>query len=239
MKKFKLLTIVSSLVLCLGLMITPAHAEETDYLAISAYTETFKPAEGTDATLTVDVTGTAGEDGYIYLIKTLADTTAVDVTGENITGKLEEITDGAISYYRVKVADKTAETTLTATFTVAAFYDEATEADDNGGANYALSYTFTNHFDSAIEKYTVYVYAPEGMEVVKVTEPSKYAKQKLGVEDGMRYVGASGAVDPAATSGVAYTYNTPMTSVAKIVIWVLCLGVGGFIFVDRYKKAKQ
>lgn len=237
MKKYKILTIISTFVLCLGMMLTPAYAEE--YINITEYTETFKPAGDGAATLTVDVTATAGEDGYIYLTKTLADTTAVSVTGDNVAGELEEVTDGAVNYYRVKVTDATAETTLTATFTVAGFYSDDKAAEDNGGSNYALSYTFTNYLDSEIGKYSVYVYAPEGMEIVKVSTPAKYASQKLGEEDGLRYVGASGKLAPAATSGVAYTYNEPISGMMNIGIWVVCLGIGGFVFIDRLKKAKQ
>ena len=71
------------------------------------------------------------------------------------------------------------------------------------------------------------------METVKVTTPATYASQKLNVtEDGYRTVGASGSVSPAATSGVAFTYNTPLSGTMSIVIWVLCLGIGGFVFVD-------
>lgn len=237
MRKIKLLTIISTFVLCLGMMLVPAHAEE--YIAISAYNETFKPAGEGAATLTVDVTATAGEDGYIYLIKTLEDLTFVDVKGENLAGELEEYTDGGVNYYRVRVADTAVETALTATFTAPGFYSDEMAAEDNGGSNYALEYTFTNYLDSEIGKYSVTVFAPEGMEIVKVSTPAKYDKQKLGLEDGMRFVGASGKVAPAATSGVAFTYNAPMSGMMNIVIWVACLGIGGFVFIDRLKKAKQ
>lgn len=237
MKKFKLLTIISTLVLCLGMMLTPAYGAE--YINIAEYKETFAPAADLAADLTVNVKATAGEDGYIYLIKTLENTTAVSVTGDNVAGKLEEYTQGGINYYRVKV-NTAEETEITAKFAVAGFYPEASTAEDNGGANYAVDYTFTNHFDSEIGKYVVSVVVPEGHETVKVTTPAKYEKQKLDVnEDGLRTVGASGKVAPAATSGVAFTYNAPLSSMMNIVVWVVCLGIGGLVFIDRLKKAKQ
>lgn len=237
MKKFKLLTIISTFVLCLGMMLTPAHAAE--YINIAEYSETFAPAADLAAELTVKVKATAGEDGYIYLIKTLADTTPVSVSGDNVAGELEEYTQGGINYYRVKV-NTAEETEITAKLTVAGFYPADSTAGDNGGANYSVAYTFTNHFDSEIGKYAVTVKVPEGNETVKVTNPAKYEKQKLGTDDnGLRTVGASGKVAPAATSGVAFTYNAPLSGMMNIAIWVVCLAIGGFVFVDRYKKAKE
>lgn len=237
MRKFKLLTIISALVLSLGLMVAPVKAAE--YPEIAEYSEIFKPTGETDAELTVTVKGTADAGGYIYLIKTLTDTTPVSVTGDNVAGELEEVANGEVTFYRVLVNTKE-ETEIVATFTVAGFYPTEKTDEDNGSPNYAISYTFTNQFQATIGKYAVTVYAPEGMETVKVTTPAKYASQKLNVtEDGYRTVGASGSVSPAATSGVAFTYNTPLSGTMSIVIWVLCLGIGGFVFVDRFKKAKQ
>lgn len=236
MRKFKLLTVVSALVLCLGLMITPVKAAA--YVEIAEYKEVFKPAADNAANLTVTVKGTADEGGYIYLIKTLADTTPVSVEGDAVVGELEEVTTGKVTFYRVKV-NTAEETELKAKFTVAGFYPAATTNEDNGGSNYAVSYTFTNHLQSQIGKYSVTVHVPEGMETVKVTTPAKYDKQKLGLtEDGIRTVGASGKVAPAATSAVAFTYNAPLSGTMNIVIWVAALGIGGFVFVDRLRKAK-
>ena len=237
MRKFKLLTVVSALVLCLGLMITPVKAAE--YVEIAEYKEVFKPAADNAAELTVTVKGTADEGGYIYLMKTLEDTTAVSVEGDAVVGELEEVTTSKVTFFRVKV-NTTEETELKAKFTVAGFYPAEATAEDNGGSNYAVSYTFTNHLQSQIGKYSVTVHVPEGNETVKVTTPSKYDKQKLGLtEDGIRTVGASGKLAPAATSGVAFTYNVPLSGTMNIVIWAIALGLGGFVFFDRLREAKK
>ena len=237
MRKFKLLTVVSALVLCLGLMITPVKAAE--YVEIAEYKEVFKPAADNAAELTVTVKGTADEGGYIYLMKTLEDTTAVSVEGDAVVGELEEVTTSKVTFFRVKV-NTAEETEVKAKFTVAGFYPTAATAEDNGGSNYAVSYTFTNHLQSQIGKYSVTVHVPEGNETVKVTTPSKYDKQKLGLtEDGIRTVGASGKLAPAATSGVAFTYNVPLSGTMNIVIWAIALGIGGFVFFDRLREAKK
>ena len=145
MRKFKLLTVVSALVLSLGLMITPVKAAE--YVEIADYKEVFKPAADNAADLTVTIKGTADQGGYIYLIKTLEDTTPVSVEGDAVVGELEEVTTGKVSFYRVKV-NTAEETELKAKFTVAGFYPTATTNEDNGGSNYAVAYTFTNHLQS-------------------------------------------------------------------------------------------
>ena len=153
-------------------------------------------------------------------------------------GELEEVKTGKVAFYRVKV-NTVEETEVKAKFTVAGFYPAETTNEDNGGSNYAVSYTFTNHLQSQIGKYAVTVHVPEGMETVKVTTPAKYDKQKLGLtEDGIRTVGASGKVAPAATSGVAFTYNAPLSGTMNIVIWAVAVGIGGFVFFDRLRKAK-
>ena len=237
MRKFKLLTVVSALVLCLGLMITPVKAAE--YVEIAEYKEVFKPAADNAADLTVTVKGTADQGGYIYLIKTLADTTPVSVEGDAVEGELEEVKTGKVSFYRVKV-NTTEETEVKAKFTVAGFYPTEATAEDNGGSNYAVSYKFTNQLQSEIGKYAVTIHVPEGNETVKVTNPAKYDKQKLGLTDeGIRTVGASGKLAPAANTAVDFTYNTPLSGTANIVIWAIALGIGGFVFFDRLREAKK
>ena len=101
MRKFKLLTVVSALVLCLGLMITPVKAAA--YVEIAEYKEVFKPAADNAASLTVTVKGTADEGGYLYLMKTLEDTTPVSVEGDAVVGELEEVKTGKVAFYSVKV----------------------------------------------------------------------------------------------------------------------------------------
>ena len=237
MRKFKLLTVVSALVLCLGLMIAPVKAAA--YVEIAEYKEVFKPAADGAANLTVTVKGTADEGGYLYLIKTLKDTTTpVSVEGDAVVGELEEVKTGKVSFYRVKV-NTAEETEVKAKFTVAEFYPLETTNEDNGGSNYAVSYKFTNQLQSEIGKYSVTVHVPEGHETVKVSTPAKYDKQKLGLTDeGIRTVGASGKLAPAASSEVAFTYNVPLGGTMKLVIWGLALGIGGFVTFDRLRKAK-
>lgn len=237
MKKTKLLTILSTFVLCLGMMLTPTNASE--YVEISEYKETFKPTDNQNAELTIKVKGTADEDGYLYLIKTLDNMSVISVDGDCVVGEIEEVTSSKITFYRIKVNTKE-ETEVSVKCNVEEFYPAEATAEDNGGSNYVIDYTFTNHFQSEIGKYNVTVYVPLDNETVKVSTPAKYDKQKLGItDDGYRSVGAGGKLAPAASTQLTFTYNTPLSGIMNIVVWVLCLGIGGFVFVDRLKKAKQ
>lgn len=232
----KLLKVAFAFVLALGLTTTTVKAEET-YIAVTSYTETFKPV-GEDAELTATVVATAGSDGYIYLIKSVADATVKSVTGENVATEVEEYVQGAVTYLRAKVVDPTAEATITVVLTCPAFYAENLVAEDNGGNTNSIAYDFTNYFSSEIGKYSLTVFTPEGNEIVKVTNPNKYAKFKLGEADGLLSVGVSGKLAVGAVSGVAYTYNPTTTAMQKILVWVVCLGVGALVLFDRLKKAK-
>lgn len=239
MRKNKIIALLSAFVLSLALVVVPAHAEEeSTYITIDTYTETFKPTSETDAELTIDVTATVGEDGYVYIIKSLADMApSGTITGENIDTTLEEYTEGTISYYRVKAIDPTQSATVKATFTVPGLYG-ISKADTNGGSNFEFTYKFTNNLSSKIGKYSVYAYAPEGNEIVKVSAPSAYADYILGEEDGVRYAGLSKGLASAANTTLTFTYNTPTSTMVNMIVWVVCLGIGGFVFVDRLKKAK-
>lgn len=232
----KLLKIAFAFVLALGLTTSTVKAEET-YMTVTSYTETFKPV-GEDAELTATVTATAGSDGYIYLIKTFADTTVNSVTGENIVEEVEEYTQGAVTYFRAKVVDPTVEATLTVSATCTAFYAEVLVAEDNGGNTNSITYKFTNFFSNEIGKYTLTIFTPEGNEIVKVTTPAKYASFTLGEEDGLLSVGVSGKLAIGAASTIAYTYKPETTGTAKLIVWVVCLGVGALVLFDRLKKAK-
>ena len=242
----KLIKIAFAALLALGLSTTAIKAEET-YIKVTSYTETFVPV-GEDAELTTTVVATAGSDGYIYLIKNYADnkntedfkedTIIKSVTGENIVPELEEYGQGAVKYYRAKVVDPTAEATITVVATCTGFYRENLVADTNGGQTNSLSYTFKNYFSDAIGKYSLTIYTPEGNDIVKVNTPAKYASFKLGEKDGLLSVGVSGKVAVNGSSAIAYTYNPAATTTSKLIVWAVCLGIGAFVFIDRYKKAK-
>ena len=232
----KLIKIAFAFVLAFGLCTTAVKAEET-YMTVTSYTETFKPV-GEDAELTASVVATAGSDGYVYLIKTFADTTVNTVKGENIVEEVEEYTLGAVTYFRAKVVDPAAEATLTVVATCTGFYKENLVADDNGGNTNSISYAFTNKFSDGIKKYKLTIFAPEGNEIVKVTDPKKYAKFTLGEEEGLLSVGVSGKLAVGASSSIAFTYNPNTTGTTKLIVWVVCLGVGALVLFDRLKKAK-
>lgn len=232
----KLFKIAFAFVLAFGLCTTTVKAEET-YMTVTSYTETFKPV-GEDAELTASVVATAGSDGYVYLIKTFADTTVNTVKGENIVEEVEEYTLGAVNYFRAKVVDPTVEATLTVVATCTGFYAENLVADDNGGNTNSVAYTFTNNFSTEIGKYKLTIFTPEGNEIVKVVTPNKYAKFTLGEEEGLLSVGVSGKTAVGAAQTISYTYNTATTGTTKAIVWVVCLGVGALVLFDRLKKAK-
>jgi len=238
MRKNKIIAFLSALVLTLALVVIPVHAEEQTYVTLDTYTETFKPAADGAAELTVEVSGTVGEDGYVYIIKSLADMTLEgSATGENVETTVEEYTEGAIGYYRVKAIDPTQPASVKVIFTVPGVYGKS-KADTNGGSNFEFTYKFTNYLQSKIGKYSVYAYAPEGNEIVKVSAPSAYADYILGEEEGVRYAGLSKGLASAANTTLTFTYNAPTSTFVKILVWGVCLGVGGFVFFDRYRKAK-
>ena len=225
-------------VMMISLMATAAMAAEV--INVASYTEVFTPANEADAQLTVTVKGTAGEDGYLYIIAAAKGMEPAAVTGENLAGtELEAYKNGSESYFRVAVADPTAEATAIATFNVPGFYAVSRAAETNGAEDYKMSYKFTNYFPTKIGSYDVMVYVPQGMEIAKVSSPSAYADYKLAELNGMRGAGNAKALAAAAANTLTFTFDTAAGAFTNILIWVVCLGVGIFVLVDRYKKAMK
>ena len=238
MKKMKCAILAFAAIV--GLCTTPIQAKAEEYVNIKSYTEVFTPVNDKDAQLEVTVTGTAGEDGYLYVIASVKGMEVTEVTGENLAGtKLESYSEGSASYYRVPVADKTAEATIEATFSCPGFYDVARSADTNGGEDYKMSYKFTNYLVSKIGSYNVTIFVPEGNEIVKVSSPSAYADYILSEENGLRGAGVSKALAASTANTLTFTYDAEQSVVGKILVWVVCLGIGGFVFFDRYRKANK
>ena len=236
MKKMKCAILAFAAIV--GLCTTPIQANAAEYVNIKSYTEVFTPANETDAQLDVTVTGTAGEDGYLYVIAYVKDMVVTAVSGENLAGtELETYKEGSASYYRIAVADTAAEATVKATFTCPGFYDVARSADTNGGEDYKMSYKFTNYLVSKIGTYNVTIFVPEGNEIVKVSSPSAYADYILSEENNLRGAGVSKALAASTANTLTFTYDAQQSVVAKILVWVVCLGIGGFVFFDRYRKA--
>ena len=225
-------------VMMISLLATAAMAAEV--INVASYTEVFTPANEADAQLTVTVKGTAGEDGYLYIVAAAKGMEPVAVTGENLAGtELEAYKNGSESYFRVAVADPAAEATAIATFNVPGFYAVARAAETNGAEDYKMSYKFTNYFPTKIGNYDVMVYVPQGMEIAKVSSPSAYADYKLAEMDGMRGAGNAKALAAAAANTLTFTFDTAAGAMTNVLVWVLCLAIGAFVFVDRYKKATK
>lgn len=201
------------------------------------------PGDGTDGSMTVEVTGMPDEDGYLYLEKTV-DNMVLDgnVTGENIrTDALEECSRESGSFFRIQAEDQEKEVTVKAEFAVPEFYALAEKAADNGGEREIFSYAFTNLLGVQIGEYEVKVYLPEGKEIMTVTDPGSYEDYTLEEEAGMRSIRVSGALKAAEKISLAFDCSEPFLAKAwgKAVVWVVCLGIGAAVFVDRFKKARK
>ena len=239
-KKIAVLTAVIVSVFMTSIPAQAAEFEETDYVKISSYKETMKPTENMDGILSIAVEGEVGEDGYLYLIESVKGMELNgSISGENLGGDLEAVKIGSVNYYRVKAADTSAPVVVNADFTCAKFYAPTPKADTNGGNTLPISYKFVNSLESNIGKYSVQIFVPEGYQIVKVTTPSAYADFILDEVDGMRSVGLSGSVKAGATSTVAFTFNPEHSTMQNAIVWVLCLGVGIAVLVDRMKKARH
>lgn len=234
-------------ILALGMMLavslSPMQAQAAEYINITDYTETMTPVNGLDGQLEVTVTGEAGEDGYLYLVSSVKDMAPTgEVTGENLDGtQLEAYTEGNVNYFRIKVKDPAAAASVQAKFSCPGFYDVKEKADTNGSANNPISYKFTNYLASKIGNYHVTIFVPEGNEIIKVTKPTAYADFILSEENGLRGVGLSKGLASAGVINLDFTFNKPFASsgMGKILVWVICLGVGGAVLVDRLKKASK
>ena len=234
----KIIIAIIAAAMMLSLLAVPVMAAEV--VNVASYTEVFTPVNEADAQLTVTVKGTAGEDGYMYIIAAAKGMEPVSVAGENLSGtELEAYKNGSESYFRIAVADPAAEATVEATFNVPGFYAVSRKADTNGAEDYSLSYKFTNYLSSKIGSYDVMVYVPQGMEIVKMSSPSAYADYKLAELDGMRGAGNTKALAAAAANTLTFTFDKAAGGMTNILIWVVCLAVGAFVFIDRYKKATK
>lgn len=227
--------------LLLGTFVTPVQAAE--YINITEYTEIMTPVNGLDGQLEVSVKGEVGEDGYLYFISSVEDMTPVgEVTGENLEGtELEAYSEGSVDYFRIKAEDPTVEASATVQFSCPGFYDVKAKADTNGSSNYPIAYKFTNYLASKIGNYSVTIFAPEGNEIVKVSKPSAYADYILSEENGLRGVGLTKGLASAGSINLEFTFNEPFGSegFSKILIWAVCLGIGGLVFFDRLRKANK
>ena len=234
----KIIVAIIAAAMMLSLLAVPVMAAEV--VNVASYTEVFTPVNEADAQLAVTVKGTAGEDGYMYIVAAAKGMEPAGVAGENLSGtELEAYKNGSESYFRIAVADPAAEATVEATFNVPGFYAVARAAETNGAEDYKMYYKFTNYFPTKIGSYDVMVYVPQGMEIAKVSSPSAYADYKLAELDGMRGAGNAKSLAAAAVNTLTFTFDTAAGAMTNILVWVICLAVGLFVFVDRYKKAMK
>ena len=234
----KIIVAIIAAAMMLSLLAVPVMAAEV--VNVASYTEVFTPVNEADAQLAVTVKGTAGEDGYMYIVAAAKGMEPAGVAGENLSGtELEAYKNGSESYFRIAVADPAAEATVEATFNVPGFYAVSRAAETNGAEDYKLSYKFTNYFPTKIGSYDVMVYVPEGMEIAKVSSPSAYADYNLAELNGLRGAGNTKALAAAAANTLTFTFDKAAGGMTNILIWVVCLGIGVLVFIDRYKKAMK
>ena len=233
-----------SIILGLGAMLSlvfSVNVMAAETAPVSQYKETFTPASSSDAVLTVEVTGQAEDDGYLYISKTVTDMApAGQAEGANVEAEVEECTRGKLEFFRVKAKDPAQPVEVKVDFNCPGFYAAEPEAEDNGAAYVPVSTKFTNYLSFPVESYSVTVTLPEGMEIVKVSTPSKYADFLLGeTEDGCRTINVSKKnVAPAASVSSAFTIQPSENNVKNIVLWVACLAVGGAVLVAKLKENK-
>ncbi len=247
MKKSKRITFALAAACLLSLLFgAPALSAETeaakteDYIHLSSYTEIMRPADETDGILEVSCEGKSGEDGYLYLFESVAGMQPQgEAKGSNLTGSLEKVSIGAVNYFRIKAADKDAAVTAEVRFLCEDFYNPEMKAEANGRKNYPIDYKFKNYLDSGIDAYALHIYLPEEHEVVKVSKPSAYEDYILGEEDNMRSVGLETEVKASGEAELKFTFNKEDSGFKTAVIWILCMGVGLAVLIDRVKKDRE
>lgn len=211
--------------------------------AVTSYSEQLVPSGEKDGLLEVTLEGEAGQDGYVYIIKSLKDMEpSGQVEGENLAEtSLEEYNAGNLKFYRVQVADASKPVVVKADFICPGAYDVKKKAPDNGGESYPLSYAFTNSLPVDIESYSLAISVPLGNEIVKVTKPSSYSDFILSEKAGMRTVGVAKKLKPSGTVNLDFTYNIPAVSTTwgKLAVWIICLGVGAVVLAARWKEARE
>lgn len=238
-------TAVWLVVMLFALMICgmPVRANETQsekYIKYTAYAETMTPSSEKDGELTVTVQAEAGKDGYIYLFQSLKGMKpSGDVKGSNIQGKLEALKIGSVSYFRVKAEDPSKPSEVTQVFSCEGFYAPKMTVGTNGKKDYPIAYKFADSLSTPVNKYALRIFLPKGYEPVKVTAPGEYEDYILGEKDGMRFVGLNQTVKPSASASLKFTFNKSASVLSKSIIWVLCLGIGGAVLVDRARKEKK
>ncbi|MBE6023711.1 MAG: hypothetical protein E7231_10845 [Cellulosilyticum sp.] len=241
MKRMKQAVLTAGILL--GMLGMPMQVQAAEYINLTDYTEIMTPVNGLDGQLEVSVKGEAGEDGYLYIISSVEDMAPTgEVTGENLeSSELEAYSEGSVNYFRIKVKDAAQEASVKAQFSCPGFYDVKEKAETNGSAHYPIAYKFTNHLASKIGNYEVMIFVPEGNEIVKVSKPSAYADYILTEENNLRGVGLTKGLASAGNINLEFTFNEPFGSegISKVIIWVVCLGIGGVVLIDRLKKANK
>jgi hypothetical protein len=153
----------------------------------------------------------------------------------------ESYKQGDLEYFRVKAANPAAEVSFTALFSCPDFYGAKPKALETGAPAVPVNCKFTNPFSTTIGNYNIKVLVPKGKEIIMVSAPKAYADFVLGKEEGMRSVSV-GKKKLAPLAAVTLTFSfgrTLANSVPKtIILWVLCLGIGGAVIIVRRPRKK-
>jgi len=211
------------------------------------YTETFVPAKGKDAALTVLVEGVSNAVGEVFVFISAKDMAQQSVTAlkgkfSDTTGKKDKA--GSATYFIYKTTEPASPYSLQLVFNCPEFYKGAAYQPSTGfGGQIRLRYSLSNTMPFDMASYAVRLYLPAGREYALVTSPkTDYTLGKDGAL-GMRYLEyslkgalAKPAFRQAARVSLDIVHGEPFTGLPAIGLWIvaLCCAVGFFIF--EYKK---
>jgi hypothetical protein len=211
------------------------------------YTETFAPAKGRDAALTVRVEGVSNAVGEVFVFISVKDMTQQSVTA--LTGKFSDTSGkkdkaGSSAYFVYTTAEPASPYSLQLVFNCPEFYKGSAYQPSTGfGGQIRLRYSLSNTMPFDIASYAVRLYLPAGREYALVTSPK--ADYTLGKDDAldMRYLEYSlkgsltkPAFRQAARVSLDVVHGEPFTGLPAIGLWIVALCCALGFFICEYKK---
>ncbi|MBC5625482.1 hypothetical protein H8S10_08465 [Clostridium sp. NSJ-49] len=220
----------------------PVVAEASvETFTISKYSESFVPAENSDAILNIEMTAKTSDEGIVYIPVSVEDSELINasIDGQAVDGELTKV--GSVSYFTLNSEMPETEVNVIAEVICKDFYAVENDDPETGIPTALMEYKFTNKSSNKIESYNLTIALPNGMEPISVMTPSNVTKYTLSEnEAGQRTLSLNGGVAVAGSSTFKFTFGKPFTNstVAVVAIWVVVIGISAFVIKERLKEAK-